>query len=70
MSGNFPLVNENEMVHQAKLENESKWKTKKGFDTLNKRENWNEHPKQPDLSKREELRIPYFQEILSMKQQL
>ena len=41
MSGNFPLVNENEMVQQAKLENESKWKTIKGFDVLNKRENWN-----------------------------
>lgn len=45
MSGNFPLVNESEIVQQAKLENESKWKTKKGMDVLNKRENWNQLPK-------------------------
>jgi hypothetical protein len=41
MSGSFPLVNENEIIQKSKLENEARWKTKKGFDTLNKRENWN-----------------------------
>ena len=49
------------------MENQSKWKTPRGFDTLNKRENWNQLPKQPDLAKREELLIPYFEEKLATK---
>ena len=43
----FPLVNENEIVQKAKEDNESRWKTKTGFDNVMKRENWNEHPKRP-----------------------
>ena len=48
LSGAFPIVNENQVKMKAKLESESRWITKKGFDNLNKRQNWNEHPKKPD----------------------
>ena len=41
----FPLVNENEIRARAKAENERRWKTKTGFDTLVKRTNFNEHPR-------------------------
>jgi hypothetical protein len=44
---------------QEKTLNESKWKTKSGFDTLNKKENFNVHPKKPPQSKCDELMIPY-----------
>jgi hypothetical protein len=44
---------------KAKLENESKWKTKKGFDYIMKKENWNEHPKKPAQSAIDDLKIPY-----------
>ena len=48
LAGAFPIVNENEIKVKAKLDNESRWMTKKGFDQLGKRSNWNEHPKKPD----------------------
>lgn len=48
LAGAFPIVNENEIKVKAKLENESRWMTKRGFDQLGKRSNWNEHPKKPD----------------------
>lgn len=35
------------------------WKTKAGFDNLDKKKNFNEHPKKPPLSKVEELLIPH-----------
>jgi len=41
----FPLVNENEIKMNEKEANEAAWKTKNGFDTLNKNMNWNKHPK-------------------------
>ena len=41
------------------MENQAAWKTKGGFDNLNKRQNFNEHPKKPPMSKAEELMIPY-----------
>ena len=43
----FPMVNEAEIVMREKVENETKWKTKQGFDQVMKRQNWNEHPKKP-----------------------
>lgn len=30
----FPIVNENELFMKEKEENESKWKTKKGFENV------------------------------------
>ena len=58
MSLAFPLVNENEIELKAKEENEAGWKTKGGFDTVLKRENWNEHPKKPAQSTIDNLKIP------------
>ena len=43
-------MNENEIEQKAKEDNERSWKTKSGFDNVMKRENWNLHPKKPDLA--------------------
>jgi len=43
----FPVVNENEIKMKEKEDNESRWKTKAGFDYIMKKQNWNEHPKKP-----------------------
>ena len=53
------MVNERDMAMKDKVENEAKWKTKSGFDYIQKKENWNEHPKKPDQSKLDDLAIPY-----------
>ena len=58
LSGAFPLVNEHEARVKAKVDSEARWLTKNGFDNLNKRQNWNEHPKKPDPAKLEDLRYP------------
>lgn len=42
-----------------KQDNQNGWKTKSGFDILNKKENYNLHPKKPPQSKQDELTIPY-----------
>lgn len=55
----FPKVNEYEIAQNAKEENEKGWKTKAGFDILNKKENYNEHPKRPPQSKVDELQMPH-----------
>ena len=47
----FPKVNENEVIQMAKQANIDGWKTKSGFDILNKKENYNLHPKKPHTSK-------------------
>lgn len=60
LSGSFPIINENQIKLKAKLDNESKWTTKKGFDKLCKKDNPNEHPYKPDVAKRDELSYPYF----------
>jgi len=67
LSGSFPLVNEHQVRMQAKLDSEKKWLVKKGFDFLNKRTNWNEHPKKPDLAKLDELRYPYVKQATETK---
>jgi hypothetical protein len=60
MSLAFPRVNEYEIAQNAKQENEAGWKTKTGFDILNKKENYNLHPKKPPQPKIDELtNIPY-----------
>ena len=60
MSLAFPIVNENEIAVKEKEENESRWKTKTGFDNIMKRENWNLHPKRPDASTIADLKSPYY----------
>ena len=46
------------MKEQA--DNMAKWKTIKGFDILNKRQDWNTLPKKPTHSECEELKVPYY----------
>ena len=58
----FPLVNENEIKMKEKEAGEAKWKTKAGFDTLNKKTNFNAHPKQPPQSVMDDLKIPFVQQ--------
>lgn len=41
------------------MDNQNAWKTKSGFDILNKKDNYNQHPKKPHPSKQDELLIPY-----------
>ena len=55
---------------KEKAENESKWKTKNGFDQIMKRENWNEHPKKPAQSTIDDLKIPYVQAMQDSKAKL
>lgn len=52
------MVNENEIAVKEKEENERRWKTKDGFDIVNKRVNWNEHSKAPHPATIAELKIP------------
>ena len=47
----FPRVNEYEIAQKMKMDNQNGWKTKSGFDILNKKENYNLHPKKPPQSK-------------------
>ena len=48
---------------KEKEENESKWKTKKGFDNLIKKNNYAEHPKKPPQSIVDDLQIPYVEQL-------
>ena len=47
----FPRVNEQEAALKQKQDNQTLWKTKTGFDNLDKKKNPNEHPKKPPISK-------------------
>ena len=55
----FPRVNEHEAALQEKQKSIAAWKSKNGFDNLDKKQNFNEHPKKPPQSKVDELLIPY-----------
>ena len=59
LSQSFPLVNENLIAQKNKQENESRWKTKAGFDVHGKKSNWNAHSKQPHPAVMEDLLYPY-----------
>ena len=59
----FPLINENEIKMKEKEENESRWKTKNGFDNLIKKNNYAEHPKKPPQSIIDDLQIPYVEQL-------
>ena len=59
MQAAFPLVNESEIKIKEKIRNQKKWQTPGGFDVLNKRENWNLHPKAPNESEKAVLLEPY-----------
>lgn len=41
MGGAFPIIDEKDNIVKEKVEKEARWKSKNGFDILNKRENWN-----------------------------
>ena len=66
----FPVVNENEIAHKEKEDNETRWKTKAGFDNVMKRENWNAHPKHPDELTLHQLTIPYHKQRAETKEKL
>lgn len=63
MTLTFPLINENEIKMKEKEDNESKWKTKTGFDNLIKKSNYAEHPKKPPQSILDDLQIPYVEQL-------
>jgi hypothetical protein len=64
----FPRVNEYEIAQNAKIENERGWKTRNGFDILNKKENYNEHPKKPPQSVIDSLTtMPHHLQVLETK---
>lgn len=67
LAGAFPIVNENEIKVKAKLESEARWRTKSGFDCLNKRQNWNEHPKKPDQATIDSLKHPHVEQTAYTK---
>lgn len=62
LSQSFPLVNENLIAQKEKADNESRWKTKAGFDVHGKKTAWNEHPKKPSPATMDDLKIPYVQQ--------
>lgn len=62
LGGAFPIVNEKKELIKEKKESEARWITKKGFDNLHKRSNWNAHPKKPDPAKLDELRYPHMKQ--------
>ena len=70
LSGSFPIINENQIKVKAKLDSESKWQTKNGFDKLGKKTNWNEHPYKPDVAKMDELRYPHYKQSEDTKRTL
>jgi hypothetical protein len=41
MSGAFPIIDEKDNIVKDRVDQEARWKSKNGFDILNKRENWN-----------------------------
>jgi hypothetical protein len=45
---------------KEKEENETRWKTKTGFDIFGKKNSFNEHPKKPHESMVEDLKEPYY----------
>ena len=53
---------------RRKEENERRWKTKNGFDNVDKTLNWNAHPKAPDAAGKHELTIPYHIQRLETKE--
>jgi hypothetical protein len=57
-------------VQLAKQANVDGWKTKNGFDILNKKENYNLHPKKPAQSKADELTIPYHWQATVTKEHI
>ena len=62
LSLSFPLVNENQIKMKEKQHNESKWKTKAGFDVHMKKTNFNEHAKKPHPATMDDLLIPYVEQ--------
>ena len=55
---------------KEKVENESRWKTKHGFDVHMKKTNFNEHPKKPHPATMDDLLIPYMEQKNDEKSKL
>ena len=55
---------------KEKEDNESRWKTKAGFDNVMKKQNWNAHPKMPDPATQDSLKYPYHKSAMETKQML
>ena len=69
-SGAFAIVNEAEERAKEKAKNQDSWISPTGFDNLNKRVNWNKHPKKPDAAKLDELLYPYVKQAETTKASL
>ena len=70
LSLSFPLVNENQIKVKEKEDNESRWKTKGGFDVHMKKTNYNEHPKKPHPATQDDLKISYVDQKMETKAKL
>lgn len=55
---------------KEKEENESKWKTKTGFDNVMKRNDFTTHPKKPPQSIIDDLQIPYVDQMKAKMEKL
>lgn len=64
------MVNENLIAVRSKQENESRWKTKAGFDVHGKKSDWNEHPKKPHQATMDDLMISFVQQKADTKRKL
>ena len=67
LGGAFPVVNEETQIASEKADSQARWITPTGFDNLNKRINWNQHPKKPDSAKLSDLSYPYVKQVASTK---
>jgi hypothetical protein len=58
----FPIVNENEIEQNEKALNQSKWRTKEGFQNVTKKpkEEYNMHPKKPPQDMLDDLKEPFY----------
>ena len=70
LAGAFPLVDLKDNEELEKMISESKFKSPKGFDTLNKRKNWNALPKKPTDAEIQALIEPYHISKKEQKQKL
>lgn len=70
LSLSFPLVNENQIKVKEKEDNESRWKTKAGFDVHMKKTNYNQHPKQPHPATQDDLKYSYVDQKMETKMKL
>lgn len=60
----FPVVNENEIAVKEKTLNESKWKTKQGFQNVTRKSKaeYSLHPKKPPQDVLDDLKDPFYEQ--------